>query len=256
MATVRVRDITIGEGIPKICVPIVGKTANEILDEAARINKLDFDLVEWRADWFDTINDAAASVSVAQQLNSILSDDRALLFTIRTAAEGGNYPLPVDDYVRMNKAAIDSGVIDIVDVELFLGDEVMKDLISYAHDHEVAVIASNHDFAATPPRAEIITRLTRMQDLGADILKIAVMPNSDSDVIELLAATEEMANNHATQPIVTMSMGGRGSLSRICGELFGSAITFGCASQASAPGQIGVEDLHTILTLLHKSLGN
>ncbi len=130
----------------------------------------------------------------------------------------------------------------------------MSELVTYAHDNDVAIVASNHDFEATPSHNEIIARLMHMQDLGADILKIAVMPNSHRDVIELLAATEEMANEHATQPIVTMSMSGKGAISRMCGEVFGSAITFGCASKASAPGQIDVNDLRALLTIVHHAL--
>ena len=93
-----------------------------------------------------------------------------------------------------------------------------------------------------------------MQDLGADILKIAVMPNDKKDVLKLLAATEEMANEYADRPIITMSMAGTGVISRLCGEVFGSAVTFGSAKKASAPGQIDVEDLNQVLNLLHKSL--
>lgn len=254
MATVRVRDLAIGEGMPKICVPIVGTTADEILDEAANIRALDADLAEWRIDWFEGIEDIDATVAVAKQLNEALGADLPLLCTIRTSAEGGNSSQETADYCALNKALMESGAADLVDVELFLGDDVMRDLVATAHEHGVAIVASSHDFDKTPERSEIVTRLTRMQDLGADILKIAVMPQSKRDVIELLAATEEMASDHAHQPIVTMSMGGKGSISRIAGEVFGSAITFGCASKASAPGQIDVSNLRTLLALLHESL--
>ena len=49
-------------------------------------------------------------------------------------------------------------------------------------------------------------------------------------------------------------MAGTGVISRICGEVFGSALTFGAAGKASAPGQMGVQDLNTVLGLLHKAL--
>ena len=80
------------------------------------------------------------------------------------------------------------------------------------------------------------------------------MPNDKKDVLKLLAATEEMANEYADRPIITMSMAGTGVISRLCGEVFGSAVTFGSAKKASAPGQIDVEDLNQVLNLLHKSL--
>lgn len=254
MASVRVRDIVIGEGTPKICVPIVGKTSEEIVNEAVSFADLDLDLVEWRVDWFEGIEDTDAVVEVAKQLGETLGADVPVLCTIRTAGEGGEAAIDVEHYCALNRALISSGAVDLVDVELLLGDDVMTDLVAHAHEHGVAIVASNHDFDATPTREEMIARLKHMQDLGADILKIAVMPNSHRDVVELLAATEEMANDHATQPIVTMSMSGKGAISRMCGEVFGSAITFGCASKASAPGQIDVNDLRTLLTLIHNAL--
>ena len=93
-----------------------------------------------------------------------------------------------------------------------------------------------------------------MQDMNADIPKIAVMPQSKRDVLTLLAATEEMVTDYADRPIITMSMAGTGVISRLCGEVFGSSMTFGAAEKASAPGQIGVNDLSAMLTLLHSSM--
>lgn len=254
MTSIRVRDLEIGEGLPKICVPIVGTTEEEIVAEARTFDSLDLDLVEWRVDWFEGIDDIARTVEVAKRLNETLGAQVPLLCTIRTAVEGGEKNLDTNEYITLNRALIESGAVDLVDVELMLGDEAMRELVSCAHDNGVIVIASNHDFNATPPREELIARMKHMQDLGADILKVAVMPTSTHDVIELLAATEEMTSDHASRPIVTMSMGGQGAISRICGEVFGSAITFGCASKASAPGQIDVADLRTLLTLIHNAL--
>lgn len=95
-----------------------------------------------------------------------------------------------------------------------------------------------------------------MQRLDADILKIAVMPRCRADVFVLLTATEEMYTNYADRPVVTMSMGSDGVVSRLCGELSGSAITFGAAGKASAPGQMRVETLAQILREIHDSMGS
>lgn len=79
-----------------------------------------------------------------------------------------------------------------MDVEAFTGDEIVRKIIEKAHEHGVKVVASNHDFFKTPSKEEIISRLIKMRDLGADIPKIAVMPQSKKDVLTLLSATEEM----------------------------------------------------------------
>ena len=143
----------------------------------------------------------------------------------------------------------------MIDVELFTGEAQVKELIAHAHDKGVRVIMSNHDFDKTPEKDEIIRRLCKMQELGADIPKIAVMPTCRRDVLTLLCATEEMYTEHADRPIITMSMAGTGLISRLCGEVFGSALTFGAAKKASAPGQAAVNDLNNMLQFLHENQG-
>ena len=93
-----------------------------------------------------------------------------------------------------------------------------------------------------------------MQQSGADILKIALMPQSKQDVLTVLAATLEMSEQHTDRPLITMSMAGTGVISRLAGEVFGSAITFGAASKTSAPGQIGVRQLADVLDIIHNNL--
>ena len=250
MNPVIVRNVKIGEGIPKICVPIVGVTQEEIIEEAKNIATLQTDIVEWRADWYKDVFSFEAVRSVLKALREILQE-KPVLFTFRTAKEGGEKAIDNATYIALNKAVIESGDIDLLDVELFSGDGVVEEIIDHAHQNQVKVIASNHDFEKTPSKEEIVSRLQKMQEIGADILKIAVMPKSTKDVITLLSATEEMSANYAQQPIVTMSMSGIGAVSRIAGETFGSAITFGAAKKASAPGQIPVEELRNVLKILH-----
>ena len=103
-------------------------------------------------------------------------------------------------------------------------------------------------------KEEIIERLIKMQEADADIAKIAVMPESKKDVLTLLSATEEMVSQYADRPIVTMSMKGTGAISRISGEIFGSAITFGSLEKASAPGQVELSQLKTVLEIIHKNI--
>ena len=91
-----------------------------------------------------------------------------------------------------------------------------------------------------------------MEERGADIAKIAVMPEYKKDLLTLLAATE-CAAEEMQIPVVTMSMGEIGLLSRLSGEIFGSALTFGTAGAASAPGQMDAVELRKILTLIHKN---
>lgn len=252
-AIVRVRDLAIGEGIPKICVPIVGKTRKEILCEAQEVLKTPSDMVEWRADCYEKLDSFEKVRDVLGQLRIVLGQ-LPLLFTLRTAKEGGQKEIGGKDYVALLRRVVETGYVDLVDVELFQGDDIVKEVVCVAQKRNVKVIASNHDFEKTPAKDELIARLCKMQELKADILKLAVMPQNKEDVLTLLQATEEMASGYAKRPVVTMSMGKEGVISRLCGEVFSSAITFGSARRTSAPGQIPVSDLSEVLNLLHKNI--
>ena len=246
---VEVRGVKIGEGVPKICVPIVGKTKEEILAAAKSFADVKMDVVEWRVDWFENVFEFDKVEEVLKELRDALGNI-PILMTFRTSKEGGEKAIEAE----LNIKAAQTGYVDFVDVEIFTGDEIVKKIIDGVHAAGARVIASNHDFFKTPAQSDIVYRLRKMQDMGADIPKIAVMPQNKRDVLTLLSATEEMVTDYADRPIITMSMAGTGVISRLCGEVFGSSMTFGAAKKASAPGQMGVEDLSTVLGLLHKSM--
>jgi 3-dehydroquinate dehydratase I len=203
-------------------------------------------------DWFEDIFDNEKIIDVLKDLVPALKNI-PLLFTFRTSKEGGEKAMDPNAYAELNKAVAATGLVDLIDVEAFTGDAIVKEIIESAHAAGVKVIVSNHDFGKTPSKDDIIYRLRKMQVMGADIPKIAVMPKSKLDVLELLEATVIMSEKYADRPIITMSMSGMGVVSRLTGELFGSALTFGAAKKASASGQVGVDDLYGILQLLHKS---
>lgn len=253
MKPVVVRNVKIGEGIPKICVPIVGSTREEILESGKHIRSIGADVVEWRTDWYEDVFLFEKVEETAKELRNILGVI-PVLFTFRTAKEGGEKEIRKDDYVELNQKAVRTGYIDMVDVEAFTGDDAVKAIVETAHGCGVKVVVSNHDFCKTPPKEIIVSRLCKMRELGADIPKIAVMPQDKKDVLALLSATEEMYSEYADCPIITMSMAGAGVISRLSGEVFGSALTFAAAGKASAPGQMEVENLKTVLNILHKSL--
>lgn len=253
MKIVQVRSLTIGEGRPKICVPIVSQTKDKILQQAALLSNHTSDIVEWRADWYQDVDDISCVVETLKELQAALGD-LPLLFTFRTAKEGGKRELAPELYEKLNLAVIETGNADLVDVELFTGDDIVTRIIESAHQHNVKVIASSHDFQKTPSQEEIVGRLCKMQELDADIPKIAVMPNSKRDVLTLLSATLEMSEQYANRPIITMSMAGTGVISRLAGECFGSALTFGAVGRVSAPGQIQSSDLKQVLDIIHYSL--
>lgn len=251
MRAVTVRGLRIGEGTPKIIVPIVARTREEIFAQTAGLTGLPLHVAEWRADAYADAADTAAVLDLLKRLRSMVSD-LPLLFTYRTRAEGGGGDDEIEDYMARNRAVAKSGNADAIDVEIRIGNDAVKDTLRAIHAAGALAVVSSHDFTGTPPQAEIVARLCRMQELGADIPKIAVTPTCPQDVCTLLAASAEMAQNYADRPFIAISMGADGAVSRIAGEVFGSALTFGAAKMLSAPGQLPVAQLAAMLSALHR----
>jgi 3-dehydroquinate dehydratase I len=251
--TITVRGLVIGEGPPKICVPLMGKTLSQLKEEAIFLKTIDLDAVEWRVDLFDQVEEIEQVEEALVAIRSILPIT-PLIFTFRSHKEGGNKEITPSFYFKLNKTIAETGLVDFIDVELFYDENKVKTLIDLAHAKNVFVIISNHDFHGTPAKEEIVSRLRKAQELGGDLPKIAVMPNNAADVLTLLDATNTMKELYADRPIITMSMSGKGVISRLAGEVFGSALTFGAAKKASAPGQVAVKELRSVLNLLHASL--
>ena len=255
MKSVRVGTLEIGRGRPCVIVPLTSSSLGALEQEALRLSSLPVDMAEWRVDMFGgpgPVDVAAVSEALAVLRQTL---HVPLLATFRTTDEGGERPLDDEGYERLCVALCESGRIDLLDVEAFFRSGRAGDIIAHAHECGVPVVASNHDFHATPPKDEMVRRLLFMQDeLGADILKLAVMPQSRADVLSLLAATEEVSAR-AHSPVITMSMGPLGVISRVCGRFFGSAATFGSAGRASAPGQMDVSALDGVLRALDAAAG-
>ena len=251
MKMVSVQGLTLGSGRPKICIPVTAEKQAEILaagQQIAGCKGVCADLCEWRIDWFDKVFDSVSLRETGLALRRIL-DGMPLLVTFRTKQEGGKLSCDRERYRMLIEDICSGGYADLVDIELFTAGEDAKELAELAAEKGIKTIFSSHDFQHTPPRDEILFRLEKMEQLGADICKIAVMPHSAEDVLTLLNATEERSRVSGV-PLITMSMGRLGAVSRVCGELVGSCLTFGTLGKASAPGQLPAAALEKILGLL------
>jgi len=242
MTTVKVRNIVLGEGLPKIAVPNVGVTEEEILASAKEIAAAKPDIMEWRIDYYEAgIKDNEKLIATAKALRDIVGE-LPILVTFRTKNEGGVLELGEDEYLDLVATVVTNRLGDAVDIELFHDEERVKDLVKQAHNYNVVVIMSNHDFEKVPAKDVIEFRLKKMADLGADVPKLACMPHSADDVLTLLSATND-ARKALSTPIITMAMADLGKVSRIAGQVFGSCLSFGAVGKTSAPGQLSIEDL-------------
>lgn len=248
----KIRECEFGSGIPKICVSIVAEREEDILSQATAILAEKPDCIELRIDWFSEVRNQTKVIHLLQELRSLIGNT-VLLFTFRTKNEGGEQDISTEEYKSLCENVCKSGLIDLIDVEAYKQGGLLAEICKTAHDNTVYVVASNHDFEKTPAEEEIVRRLKYMDEEGADLPKIAVMPNSERDVLHLISATLKYKESGGVKPVITMAMGGNGIISRLSGEIFGSALTFAAGVQASAPGQIPIEDVKAILNTIHEN---
>lgn len=252
VAPLQIGTLRIGEGMPKTIVPITGATAEQALQQAAVIAaSASTDIAEWRIDYLDIATDGTALLALGKRIEQALAG-KPLIVTFRTQAEGGSKAIRDADYGALYATLLRGGFVQMLDVEMFRDPQVVQSLVSAAHQAGAKVVMSSHDFHGTPPREEIVARLLRQQAMGADVLKIAVMPRDAGDVLALLDATWQV-RQQSDRPLLTMAMGGTGVVSRLAGETFGQAMTFGMIGTPSAPGQVDVEQLQSVLQVIHAS---
>ncbi|MBB1079647.1 type I 3-dehydroquinate dehydratase [Limosilactobacillus sp. STM2_1] len=251
MRTVRVNGLEIGPGKPKIAVPLVETTTAALVNAAKRACQEPIDMVEWRLDFFANIHSNAAIHETARKLHQVLGS-HPLLVTLRTKEEGGNYQFQLTEYLHIYQELIKSHLVDLIDIEVLRPTTAVLPLVRLAHEEQVKVIMSNHDFCKTPPAAVLQERIEQMTNLGADIAKFAVMPRSREDLLTILSTSLHHADLADGIPLVAIGMGQKGKIIRIGGEIFGSCISFGTVGKASAPGQLAVTELSKIFDVLHE----
>ena len=249
MKTVKMRDLTIGTGCPKVIVPIVAKDLPGILAKANELTACTMDVVEWRVDFFEKMKEKSAVEGMLQELSNVLGDI-PLLFTLRTDREGSSTHVETKEYEEILCHAAACPETDLIDVEVMPDPFCAAAIIDTAHTHGTPVIGSNHHFEGTPSNEEIDCIFSCMEKAGADILKMAVMPADRRDVVRMMERTLTWKEK-TDRPLITMSMGALGCVSRMCGELTGSSVTFASVTAASAPGQIDMASLKNILHILH-----
>jgi 3-dehydroquinate dehydratase-1 len=247
---VAVRGVVIGGPRPLICLPLVGESKEQVLREAEGLVALRPDLLEWRVDACELVENIGECLALLRELRQSIGEI-PLIFTCRIALEGGLKKLTQEKRLELFTAAIASGNVDLVDIELCNEAKFVKVIQERAKTDNVKVILSYHNFKETPSEPFIYSKLVEAQTAGADIAKLAVMPETYGDVLTLLSATNKARNERVRVPMVTMSMGPEGAVSRLAGGLFGSDITFAVGLRASAPGQIPIQELKMGMALLY-----
>lgn len=243
-----------GDETPLLCTPLVGQTHQRVLAEAASVIAQKPDILEWRVDHFERIADPEAVLDTLRALRAA-AGSLPIIFTCRSATEGGEaIAIGEGQVVELHAAVAAAKLVDLIDFEMDNDPAQVRAVRECTRAHGTRLILSHHNFHYTPGLDTLVERFLRAEQLGADVAKVAVMPRDRSDVLTLLAATAR-ADDKTRIPLISMSMGPLGSVSRMIGGLFGSALSFAVGESASAPGQIPVGDLVSVLDIIRRSRG-
>ena len=239
-----VRGLEFGGARPLFCIPLVAADGQQLLAQAKIAHELAADLVEWRADFHQDVT-AAGLVDSMTRLRRVLTGE-PIIFTLRAKAEGGAQEIPMETRRTCIEAVTASGLVDIIDVELSNEPRFLESAVRVAREHGVRVILSFHDFLQTPANEDLLEKISLMNRRGADVAKIAVMPQTSGDVLRLLESTRQARQCFPRLSLCTMSMGRLGVLSRIAGFLFGSDMAYAVGQESSAPGQIPIAEARAL----------
>lgn len=238
---------------PLVCTPLVGKTRETVLSELEAVLSKKPDVIEWRADHFEAIGDFEAVIELAGTMKKMAADI-PLIFTVRSVREGGQpTPLSVKEVVELNARICRDTDIEYIDYELSNRRENIDYLLAVARSSHTGVIGSYHNFKWTPGRDALNAKIKKAEQCGFDVVKIAVMAESVKDVLQLLSLTLE-AKGRVKIPVISISMGRYGVIGRMIGWCFGSALTFAVGQNPSAPGQVPLEDLRTVIDIVHRAM--
>jgi 3-dehydroquinate dehydratase-1 len=249
-----IRGRKLGGETPLICSPLVGRTHKRIVEEAANVVAKAPDVIEWRVDYFEGIGDIAAVLETARALRAAVGD-APIIFTRRSMREGGE-PIGIGDaeVVRLYDAVGASRLVDFVDFEMGNDPVHVRAVRDSAREQQTRLILSYHNFAYTPGADFLVQRFLEAERLGADVAKVAAMPRDRADVLTLLAATNE-ANGKSRIPLISMSMGPLGAVTRMIGGAFGSSLSFAVGEGSSAPGQMPIADLKAVYDVIRRARG-
>lgn len=198
----------IGKGKPLVCVPVMESSKEEILRETRRLEEAHTEMIEWRVDAFENVESPNAIREILNEMKHIIKES-ILVYTFRSKNQGGCKALSTADIYDIHQVAAESDVVDFIDVEYFEAKNPQKE-IAMLQEMGVYVIASHHDFEQTPNAEVIRMLLEQIRESGADVVKLAVMPQNMWDVLHLLEETNRFHENHPDHPLITMSMGAKG----------------------------------------------
>lgn len=223
----------------QIVVPIMPESLEDVL--ALDLDRYrEADLIEWRADYLPKEEILRVAPAIFEKFVG-----REVIFTLRTAREGGRLTLEDQEYVDLLKEIQHLYAPDYLDFEYYSYPAVFDQMLGFSN-----LVLSYHNFDETPEN--LMEILSEMTGRAPKMVKLAVMPQKEQDVLDLMNFTRGFKILNPDQNFATMSMGKLGRITRLSSLLTGSSWTFACLDETSAPGQILLKDMIKIREVLHE----
>lgn len=213
----------------KIAIPIFQAKKEDVIKVAEDCIEKGADVLEFRIDALDNPN--------FKDIQEIIEEiNFPMIATNRISSEGGSFKGTEEE--RIDILLKCAPLVDYVDIELQSDDKYIKQI----HDTGVTTIVSYHDFHKTPEINEIMYIVEKEHKLG-DIAKVAFMPNDLDDTLKILTILSHCENT------IAISMSDLGSYTRVMASKFDSPITFAAGTDVTAPGQIDIETMKSLLNM-------
>ena len=239
---VKLRDVTLGSGRPALILPLVPRDREELRDMAQEAAAHRPDLFEWRADYFEAVEDREEVAEALRILRAAIGNG-ALLVTPRHAKENGVREISPERKEEFFRWVAESRLADMVDVELRYGGAYIGRIRRLCQENGTALMVSYHDLEKTPGEEEIREKMREEEAAGADVCKVSFLAQGYGDIWRLGRAVRNAKREEIAVPVVSISAGPLGTLSRIGAEAFGSDGTFVSVGRTH---QIHIDDLRIL----------
>ena len=224
-----IREHVIGGEKPSVVAVLNGKDRKRLIEQAEDAMKYNPDVIEWRIDYFTPLINGLCLINTLKSTLELLSmkTNRIPFILNFPSMKQGGYKFYSDEIrERMIKACMETGYVDMIDLSMTEDAIYYSRIKELAKEHGVKLILSEINFKITESIDEILFKMTKAQENGADIAKLIYTARQPEDTVKIGMAINNAKDNGITIPVVSYAMNDSGFVSRILAERAGSALSY------------------------------